>query len=468
MRTFTLLINGEQLPGDMTMPVYNPATGAIVTQAPRASRTQLDLAVAAANAAFSDWAATGIEARKRALQSIADTVAENAQELASVLTTEHGKPLADSNREIAATAAFFRFVSSMDLPTRVATASDGCSIHIERVPLGPVAAIIPWNFPLLTVAFKVPFALLAGNTVVVKTAPTTPLTTLRFAELVAPLLPPGVLNVITDDDDLGDALTSHPDIRKVTFTGSTSTGQKVMANAVASLKRLTLELGGNDCAIVLPDANPVEIAPSLFQAAFYNNGQVCLAVKRLYVHDDIYDDLCNELAKLADATVVGDGTEDGVQLGPIQNARQFAHLKNLLDLAREDGKVIAGGEVLDRPGYFIRPTIVRDITDGSAVVDREQFGPILPVIAYSDLDEVIARANSTDFGLGASVWSADETRALDVARRIDAGTVWVNKHAELAPNIPFGGAKMSGLGTEFAQEGLIEFTQLKVISGTRA
>jgi acyl-CoA reductase-like NAD-dependent aldehyde dehydrogenase len=356
----------------------------------------------------------------------------------------------------------------MDLPTRVATAGDGRSIHIERRPLGAVAAIIPWNFPLLTVAFKVPFALLAGNTVVVKTAPTTPLTTLRFAELVAPLLPAGVLNVITDDDDLGDALTSHPDIRKVTFTGSTSTGQKVMTNAVATLKRLTLELGGNDCAIVLPDANPVEIAPSLFHAAFYNNGQVCLAVKRLYVHDDIYDDLCNELAKLADATVVGDGTEDGVELGPIQNARQFAHLKNLLDLARQDGKVIAGGQVLDRPGYFIRPTIVRDITDGSAVVDREQFGPILPVIAYSDLDEVISRANSTDFGLGASVWSADETRALDVARRIDAGTVWVNKHAELAPDIPFGGAKMSGLGTEFAEEGLIEFTQLKVISGTRA
>ncbi|WPB89298.1 aldehyde dehydrogenase family protein [Streptomyces malaysiensis] len=465
MNDFRLLINGELVAGDETMPVYNPATGTVFATSPRASRAQLDQAVAAAKSAFPGWAATDVDTRKAALKAIADAVTAHAEELVEVLIAEHGKPRAEAVREIGGTAGFFRFATTLDLPTQTWQDADGRNITTARRPLGPVAAIIPWNFPLLTVAFKLPSALLAGNTVVVKTSPTTPLTTLLFARIVAPLLPPGVLNVITDDNDLGDALTSHPDIRKVTFTGSTATGQRVMGNAVSTLKRLTLELGGNDAAIVLGDVKPSEVAPQLFRAAFQNNGQVCLAIKRLYVHDDVYDEICRELAKLADAAVVGEGTEDGVTHGPIQNKRQYDKLLALLEVARQDGTVIAGGSALERPGYFIRPTIVRDINDGSVLVDEEQFGPILPVISYSDIDEVIDRANSSGFALGASVWSADPERAADLAWRMDAGTVWVNKHSDIAPHIPFGGAKMSGVGTEFAQEGLYEFTQLKVING---
>ncbi len=466
MTDYALLINGVSTPGEHDLQVCNPATGELIAHASRASRAQLDEAVEAANRAFVSWSTTPTADRRAMLVAIAGVITQHADELARLLTTEHGKPLAESRREVGGTAAFFRFVSGLEMPDRSFTDQDGRSVVVEHVPLGPVAAIIPWNFPLLTVAFKVPFALAAGNTVVVKASPTTPLATLRLGELLAPIVPPGVLNVIVDDDDLGDALTSHPGIRKVSFTGSTVTGRKVMSNAVESLKRLTLELGGNDCAVVLPDADPTEIAAGIFRAAFANNGQVCLAIKRLYVHTDVYDELCAELVSLAEAAVLGDGLDEGTTLGPVQNERQFTKLQQLLDVAHHDGRVLTGGRVAERAGYFIEPTIVADITDGSPLVDEEQFGPILPVIAYSDLDELLIRANATDFGLGASVWSRDTDRAMAVARRIDAGTVWINKHADIAPHIPFGGAKQSGVGLEFAAEGLAEFTQVRVINGS--
>lgn len=465
MTDYALLIDGVATPGEHDLEVRNPATGELITHASRASRAQLDQAVEAARRAFPSWARTSPEERRAALVAIADVIGENADELARLLTTEHGKPLAESRREVGGMAAFFRFAATVEMPARSFTDSDGRSVHVERVPLGPVAAIIPWNFPLLTIAFKLPWALAAGNTVVVKASPTTPLATLRWADLVAPVLPAGVLNVIVDDNDLGDALTSHPGIRKVSFTGSTATGKKVMSSAIDTLKRLTLELGGNDCAIVLPDADPAQVAPGIFRAAFANNGQVCLAIKRLYVHEDLYDDVCDELVRLAEAAVVGDGLDENTTLGPVQNERQFSKLRGLLEVAHRDGRVLTGGHAGGGPGFFIEPTIVADIAEGSPLVDEEQFGPILPVIRYRDVDEVLARANNTDFGLGASVWSADLPRAEQVARRIDAGTVWINKHADIAPNIPFGGAKQSGVGVEFAAEGLAEFTQLRVING---
>lgn len=466
MTDYALLIDGLPTPGDHDLEVRNPATGELVTHASRASRAQLDQAVEAARRAFGPWSARRPQERRDVLRAIADVVAEHADELARLLTTEHGKPLAESRREVGGTAAFFRFVAGLEMPDRSYTDHDGRAIFVEHVPLGPVAAIIPWNFPLLTIAFKVPFALAAGNTVVVKASPTTPLATLRLAELLAPVVPAGVVNVIVDDDDLGDALTSHPDIRKVSFTGSTVTGRKVMGNAVATLKRLTLELGGNDCAIVLPDADVATTAAGVFRSAFQNSGQVCLAIKRLYVHDDLYDRMCSALVELAEQAVLGDGLDEATTQGPVQNERQFAKLTELLEGAHRDGRVLTGGSVGDGPGFFVQPTIVADITDGAQLVDEEQFGPVLPVIRYSDLDEVLQRANDTDFGLGASVWSADAARATEVARRIDAGTVWINKHADIGPHIPFGGAKQSGVGTEFAAEGLAEFTQIRVINGT--
>jgi acyl-CoA reductase-like NAD-dependent aldehyde dehydrogenase len=239
-----------------------------------------------------------------------------------------------------------------------------------------------------------------------------------------------------------------------------------MAGAADSLKRITLELGGNDAGIVLDDVDPKTAAPKIFQSAFQNSGQVCIAMKRLYVHESIYDSMCDELVSLAKAAVIGDGLQQGTQLGPLQNKMQFQKVKDLIADAARHGTVMAGGDVPEK-GFFIRPTIVRDITDGTRLVDEEQFGPVLPVIKYSDPEDALARANASPYGLGGSIWSADLNRAHALAERMDAGTVWINKHLDLAPHIPFGGAKLSGLGAELGEEGLEEFTQLQVINIAR-
>lgn len=467
MSDYRLLINGELVPGDRTMDVINPATETVLAACPRASEAQLNAAVAAAKAAFPAWSATPIDERKRVVNAIADVIQNNATELAALLTQEQGKPIGDATGEIYGTAAFFRYFTSLDLPVEVLDDSAGRRVEAHRRPLGVVGAIVPWNFPMILMAFKIPPALIAGNTVVLKPAPTTPLTNLRLGELIRDLVPPGVLNIITDANDLGAALTAHPDVRKVSFTGSTATGSKVMAGAAGLLKRITLELGGNDAGIVLDDVDPSVTAPKLFQSAFQNSGQVCIAMKRLYVHESIYDEMCEALAEIANRTIVGDGLEQGTQLGPLQNRMQFERVKELLDDARQHGTVIAGGTGLDKPGYFIRPTIVRDISDGTRLVDEEQFGPVLPVIKFKDADDAVARANASPWGLGGSVWSSDPARAYALAEKLDAGTVWINKHAELDPTIPFGGAKQSGLGTELGEDGLREFTQLKVINIAR-
>jgi acyl-CoA reductase-like NAD-dependent aldehyde dehydrogenase len=306
-------------------------------------------------------------------------------------------------------------------------------------------------------------ALIAGNTVVLKPAPTTPLSTLYFAALIKDALPPGVLNVIADANDLGEALTAHPDIRKISFTGSTATGRKVMRNAAGTLTRVTLELGGNDAGIVLDDVDPKAVAPKIFDGAFGNSGQICIAMKRLYVHESIYDQMCGELASLADSAVVGDGLEQGTQFGPLQNEAQFAKVKSIIDDARLHGTVLGGGATPVK-GYFVRPTIVRDIAEGSRLVDEEQFGPVLPVIKYADPEDALARANASPYGLGGSIWSPDIARAKSLARRMDAGTVWINKHTGLSPAIPFAGAKQSGIGVEMGLEGVLEFTQIQVIA----
>jgi acyl-CoA reductase-like NAD-dependent aldehyde dehydrogenase len=466
MTAFKLLIGGRLEDGDSTMAVINPATEEILAQCPRASKRQLDRAVAAAKEAFPNWSRTSMAERKKALIAIADIVEAKAGELARLLTQEQGKPLRDATAEAYGLAAFCRYFASLDLPDRVIEDSEGRKVEARRKPLGVIGAIVPWNFPLILFGFKIPPALLAGNTVVLKPAPTTPLATLRLAELIKDVLPPGVLNVITDMNDLGAALTAHPDVRKISFTGSTATSKKVMAGAAETLKRITLELGGNDAGIVLDDVDPKTAAPKIFDGAFQNSGQVCIAMKRLYVHESIYDEMCDELAALANSAIVGDGLEQGTTLGPLQNRMQFDKVKEILEDARKHGTVMAGGETPAK-GFFIRPTIVRDITDGVRLVDEEQFGPVLPVIKYSDPEDALARANASPYGLGGSIWSSDLARAHDLAERMDAGTVWINKHIDLGPNIPFGGAKQSGLGVEMGEEGLAEFTQLQVINTAR-
>ena len=464
MRAYTLLINGEMVDGDLSMDVLNPATEEVLADCPRASEDQLNAAVAAAKAAFPAWSKTDVDERKALVLKIADVIEANATELVQLLTKEQGKPLEAATVEVYGMAAFCRYFTSLDLPVEVLEDSDARRVEVHRNPLGVIGAIVPWNFPLLLMAFKLPPALIAGNTLVIKPAPTTPLSTLRLAELISDIVPAGVINFITDANDLGAPMTAHPDVRKISFTGSTETGAKVMAGAAGLLKRITLELGGNDAGIVLDDVNPKEAAQKLFDSAFQNSGQVCIAMKRLYVHENIYDEVCDELATIANDTIIGDGSEQGTKLGPLNNKMQYDKVKALIEDAKQEGNVIAGGEFPDKPGYFIRPTIVRDIKEGSRLVDEEQFGPVLPVMSFADESEAVARANSSPWGLGGSVWSANPERAYALAEQMDAGTVWINKHAELDPTIPFGGAKMSGLGNELGQEGLLEFTQQKIIN----
>jgi acyl-CoA reductase-like NAD-dependent aldehyde dehydrogenase len=465
MSKFRLLIDGDMVEGELSMDVLNPATEEVVARCPRASKAQLDHAVAAAKAAFAGWSALSVQKRRSRIAAMAEIITANADELADLLTSEQGKPLPDAKREVMGMAAFFRALSAFDLPVKVLEENENRRVEAHRLPLGVVGAIIPWNFPLLTIGFKVPPALLAGNTVIVKPSPTTPLSTLRFAELVASILPRGVLNVIADANDLGEAMTGHPDVRKISFTGSTETGRKVMASASSTLKRMTLELGGNDAAIVLDDVDPKKIAPAIFRSAFFNSGQMCLAIKRLYVHEAVHEEMCAALVAEAKEWPVDNGLKQGAKIGPVQNRKQYERVKELLREARERGRILLGGNALDRPGYFIEPTIVTDVNEGSRLVDEEQFGPILPIMKFSDAEDAVARANGTNFGLGASVWSSSTERAMQIAKRLDAGTVWINKHAELVPGIPFGGAKQSGIGVEFAEEGLLEFTQLKIVSG---
>ena len=461
---YKLLINGTMVDGAGSMPVLNPATEEVLAECPTASEAQLNEAVDAAQAAFKNWKNTSLDERRAKLGEIADIIDANSEELARTLTQEQGKPLADAMGEVAGAALFFRYFQSLDLPVEVLEDSDMQRVEIHRNPLGVVGAIIPWNFPIILLAFKLPAALLAGNTVIVKPAPTTPLSALHLASLIADVLPAGVVNIIADNNDLGDKITTHKGISKISFTGSTATGARVMASAASTLKRITLELGGNDAGIIMDDVDVEAVAPQIFDGAFGNNGQICIAMKRVYAHESIYDNLVDQLAKLAEEAIVGNGLEQGTQLGPLQNKMQFEKVKDYIEDARANGTIVAGGEVPESKGYFIPPTIVRDIDDDSRLVSEEQFGPVLPVIKYDDVDDVIERANNSDYGLGGSVWSSDIDRAYEVAKKVDSGTIWVNKHADLQPHVPFGGIKTSGIGTELGTDGLNEFTQRKVIN----
>lgn len=467
MGSYKLLIDGKLVDGASTLDVINPATEAVLAQCPRASQEQAEQAVQAAHKAFGAWRRVPLEERRAMILKLADAVNKNAAEIAKILTQEQGKPLAEASAELAYSEGFIRHLASLDLKPAVLEDSAGRLIEMQRKPLGVVAAITPWNFPMLIAAFKLAPALLAGNTVIIKPAPTTPLTALKLGELCQQIFPPGVVNVIVDKNDLGAFLSAHPLVSKVSFTGSTETGKKVMASAAGTLKRLTLELGGNDAAIVLDDVDPKQIAAGLFATAFMNCGQVCLAIKRLYVQEKVYDQVCDELAKLADAAKVGDGLTDGVEIGPLQNSMQYEKFKSFLEDGRKNGRIIAGGQVIESRGYFARPTIVRDIAEGTRLVDEEQFGPILPIIKFKTEDEVLARSNASSYGLGGSVWSGDRARARRLAEGMESGTVWINKHLDFGPGIPFAGAKQSGLGVEFAQEGLEEFTQLQVINAAK-
>lgn len=461
---FKLLIDGQLVDGSSSFEVINPATEQVVAMCPKADAAQLERAIAAAKAAFPSWAATSIERRAELIVELAAALEARIDEVAYLLTSEQGKPLDQAAYEVMGAAYVLRAFAGMRLPEKVLRDEAGNMVIEHRTPLGVIASITPWNFPLILLANKLGPCLLTGNCMVAKPAPTTPLTTLLFGEIAAKILPVGVLNVICDQNDLGPLLAAHPDIAKVAFTGSTATGKKVMASAAGSIKRVTLELGGNDAAIVLDDVAPDVAARKVYQGAMTNAGQICVAIKRAYVHETIYEDFCDEIVKLANAAVVDDGTRQGTTIGPVQNRMQYEKVKGLIESARGEGTIIAGGELPEGPGFFIPPTIVKDLGDDAPLVREEQFGPVLPVLKFSDIDDVVRRANDSEYGLAGTIWSRDTKRAMDIARRIDSGTVWVNQHLAIDPNLPFRGSKESGLGAELGEAGLHEYTQAHVIN----
>lgn len=463
MPTFHLVIDGELVDGASTMDVINPATEQPVAACPRADKAQLEAAVAAAVSAFPKWKAVPFEERRRLLLKVCEDLMAEGDGIARILTAEQGKPLHIAQEEMVGAAMIGQALAALNLDDRKVGEDEGGSFVEQHYPLGAVAIITPWNVPVALMMLKVVPAILAGNTVVAKPAPTTPLSSLMAGEIINRHLPPGVFNIIVDQNDLGGELTSHPDIAKVSFTGSSATGKKVMASSSDLLKRVTLELGGNDAAIVLDDVDAKETAKSLFEGAMINSGQVCLAIKRAYVPSRLYDEICDELEALASQAVVDDGMKQGTQYGPLQNRMQFEKVREMIADAVERGGRISGGETGDGPGYFIRPAIVRDLDDDARLVREEQFGPVLPVLRYDDLDDAISRANDTDQGLGGTVWAKDVTKAREVASRLETGMVWINSHMNVNPFVPMGGAKQSGMGTELGQSGLEEYTQRRLL-----
>ncbi len=463
MRSFALIIDGKRVETAQRAEVRNPADGAIAGLMPLATPADLDAAVAAAAAAFPAWAATPDAERQALCGKVADIIEAHAEELAQLLTLEQGKPLngLGSRFELSGAVAWTRATAAITLPVEILQDTPEGRVELHRKPIGVVGSITPWNWPVMIAIWHLIPAIRAGNTVVSKPSSLTPLSTIRMVELMNEVLPPGVVNVVTCE---GSLLPAHPGISKVVFTGSTPVGKKVMQAASTTLKRLTLELGGNDAGIVLPDADPAKIAEGLFWGAFINNGQTCAALKRLYVHESVHDAVCAALVAYAANIPVGDGRQEQSVLGPVQNEKQFNLVRELVEDARaHGGKVLLGGNPGNGPGFFYPPTLIANVDNGMRVVDEEQFGPVLPVIKYTSLDEVIARANASEFGLGGSVWSSDIEAAKAVARRLECGSVWINKHGAIQPNAPFGGVKQSGIGVEFGVEGLKEFTTIQTL-----
>lgn len=465
----TLFINGQAVAGEReAFPVINPATGEAFAQCPAASAEQVDAAVVAARTAFKTFQHTPDAELQAMLHRIADLVEANADELAQLVTLEQGKPLALAQMEVGAAIGWTRYTADLKVPVKVIEDSEARLAELHHKPLGVVGSITPWNWPLMIAVWHIMPALRTGNTVISKPSSFTPFSTLKLIELINQVVPAGVINIVTGEGGIGRAMTSHPNIQKIVFTGSTPTGQDIMRKAAENLKRLTLELGGNDAGIVLPDADLDKVAPAIFQTAFLNTGQTCAALKRLYVHESQYDDLCQRLAKIASEQKVGPGLDEGVTFGPVQNKAQFDLVSELVEDAKaQGGQILSGGAPLAGAGYFYPPTIVAGLSDGVRLVDEEQFGPVLPVVRYSDIDDAVARANNNVNGLGGSVWGTDIEAARKVASRLECGTAWINNHAEVLPHCPFGGCKMSGFGLEFGEEGLLEYTAPQLLNISR-
>lgn len=463
------LLDRIQAPEGSGREIPDAATREVIGRAPVDSVADLDDAIARAKAAQPAWEALGHEKRIELLLAAADAIDANAEALAYILSREQGKPLNGPNArfELGACSAWLRTNAATVIEPQVLV--DDENLHAELVykAAGVVGAIGPWNWPLMITIWQIGPSLRMGNTVVAKPSEYTPLSVLAMLSVMNEVLPADVLIGISGDREVGARLASHPDIDKIMFTGSTATGRRIIESSAGNLARLTLELGGNDAGIVLPGTDAAAIAQDLFWGAFINTGQTCAAMKRLYVHDSVYDDVVNALGEIAASVPMGNGLDEDNVLGPLQNKAQFDIVSLLVDDAKASGaRVVTGGEAAPELGeLFYRPTIVADIANDAALVQEEQFGPALPVIRYSDVDEAFAWANAVDVGLGASVWSSDPEAAREAATRMQSGTVWINSHGGLHPMVPFGGVKSSGYGLEFGVEGLKSVAVTQVVSG---
>lgn len=448
--------------------ILDPATGEVVGRTREGSPADIDAAVLAAAAAQPAWASRPVEERNDLLNQAADAIEASAEALAELLSREQGKPLNGPNArfEVGACAAWLRANAAFALEPEVLVDEDGTHAELHYAPVGVVGAVGPWNWPMMISVWQFAPSLKMGNTVVLKPSEYTPLSVQALVAVVNEVLPADVLTVVPGDGKVGAALTDHDGVDKVMFTGSTATGQSIMRAAADNLARLTLELGGNDAGIVLEDADPKAIAADLFWGAFINTGQTCAAMKRLYVPDSLYDQVCEALVEVAGQMPMGVGLEEENVLGPLQNRQQYDIVAGLVQAAKDGGAtILLGGDPdEDQPGYFYPTTLVADIDNDNALVAEEQFGPVLPIVRYSDLNQAIVWANELEVGLGSSVWGTDLEECKKVASRLEAGSTWINKHGAVDPRVPFGGVKKSGYGLEFGLEGLKQVSVPHVIS----
>ncbi|GAD97180.1 hypothetical protein NECHADRAFT_43411 [Paecilomyces variotii No. 5] len=465
--TFSNIINGETRSSSQVGHGINPSTKKPLWDVPVATEHDVNEAVAAAKKAYPAWSRTPWSERAKLLTRAKDALLERKDEMAHLIMQEGGKPIQFGALEVEHAVGFLNFHSTHpELETKVVHDDDDLKMTLRHVPIGVVAAICPWNYPLVLAMGKIGAALITGNCVITKPSPFTPYSILKFTEMVKDIFPPGVIQVLNGNDKTGPELCDHPDVDKISFTGSIATGKRIMASAAKTLKRVTLELGGNNASIICPDVDIPYVASQVALGSFFNSGQLCVASKRLYVHEDIYQEFLNALADVVKSWKVGSSTpEAGNMLGPVQNEMQYNIVKQFFLDAHNNGYKFAlgSGDVKDGDGFVINPAIIDNPPDHSKIVTEEPFGPIVPVLSWKTEEEVIQRANDTNTGLGGAVWSSDLDRANRVADQIEAGTIWINSFEKPHPLGYLAGHKESGLGGEWGTAGLLSYCNTKVI-----